>query len=84
MGWLRKQKRGNDGYDNDDRNGDGDGAPAGIVIFGYRCWLDQAAHASDCTLDASCWSLPVGLEECDQEQHAEQQVDAAESQVSWL
>src|ERR1700690_3672376 len=57
FGLAAKKKCEDDGNRNDDRDGDGDGALARVALFGYWSWLDQAAHASDCTLGASCWSL---------------------------
>ena len=51
--------------DHDDGDGDGDGAPAGITLFCYWSWLDQAAHGSRLYSGVSCWSLEAvaGLEE---------------------
>src|SRR5580700_75349 len=85
LGLAAKKKREDDGDRNDDRHGHSDGAPAGIRLFGYRSWLDQAAHEGIvlCRLVAG---LRLGLrlaqlEERGQEEHTEQQINAAECEI---
>src|ERR1700733_4008931 len=57
FGLVAKKKREDDSNCDDNRDSNGDGAPAGIRLFGYRSWLNQATHGLDCTLEASCWCV---------------------------